>query len=533
VAALCNRLEGLPLALELAAARMSVLSPAQVLERLEQRLDLLVSRERTVDARQLSLRATLDWSYRLLSPELQHFFAQLCVFRGGCSLEAAETICREPVALDYIEQLRECSLVLVVEEAREARYRLLETVREYAREQVDDEEFAVLERQHVDFYLAMAEQAAAMLIGAEQTTWLDRLETDHDNLRAALGWAVQRGEGELALRLGTALWRFWHVRGHWREGRDRLGAILSMPGSAARDRLRARALDAAGALAHDQGDLAAAAALHEESLAIARECDDPETIASALNNLGNVARDQGNHPRATASYEAALDAWRALGNMPRVAMALNNLGSVARDQGDYAQAFTFYRQCLALQREAGNQRGVAIALNNMGSVAISQGHFEQAAELLDQSLSILRELRDHYVMAMVLDNLANLAFEQGDLTRAARLHRDCLRFCVELENKQAIAGSLEGMASVLAAGNSRSDEHRLQAARLYGAAEGLRELTGSPLPEGDRIQYDRKVAAARSGVEDGAWEAAWAEGRAMSLPQVIACAVEELPEPVG
>jgi predicted ATPase/DNA-binding SARP family transcriptional activator/Tfp pilus assembly protein PilF len=533
VAALCARLEGLPLALELAAARIRVLTPAQVLARLEQRFELLVSRERTVDPRQRSLRATLDWSNQLLSPELQHFFAQLSVFRGGWSLEAAEAVCQEPMALDSIEQLRECSLILVAEEARQTRYRLLESVREYAREQLGDEECVALERQHAHFYLALAEEAASRLIGAEQAIWLNRLETEHDNLRAALAWAVRRGKAELGLRLGTALWRFWHVRGHLREGRDRLDTLLAMSAAAARDRLRARALDAAGALAHDQGDLEKAAALHEESLTIARDCEDPDTVASALNNLGNVARDQGSDEQATAFYEAALAAWRQLGNMPRVAIALNNLGSVAKDRGDDAQAFAFYRQSLSLQRESGNQRGIATALNNMGNVAISQGQYEQAAELLDQSLSILRELRDSYVMAMVLDSLANLAFEQGDLTRAADLHRECLHVCIELENRQAIAGSLEGLARVLAARHPPASERRLQAARLYAAAERLRELTGSPLPESDRARHDRGISAARSGVEEGAWRAAWAEGREMSLPLLIAGAVDEAPAPAG
>jgi predicted ATPase/DNA-binding SARP family transcriptional activator/Tfp pilus assembly protein PilF len=538
VAALCTRLEGLPLALELAAARLRVLTPAQVLARLEQRLDFLVSRERTADARQLSLRATLDWSYQLLSPELQPFFARLSVFRGGWALEAAEAICEgnggqgAGPALNFMEQLRECSLILVVEEAREARYRFLETVREYAWEQLGEDERDSLEQQHAEFYLALAEEAASRLIGAEQASWLDRLETEQDNMRAALAWATRHGEGELGLRLGTALWRFWHVRGHLREGRDRLHAVLAMPDAAPRDLRRARALDAAGALAHDQGDLGAAAGLHEESLAIARECGDRETIASALNNLGNVARDQGNAERATTFYEAALAAWRALGNIPRVAIVLNNLGSVARDQGHFEEAFTFYRQSLALQRESGNQRGIATALNNIATVAISQGQHERAGALLNESLSILRELRDSYAIAMVLDNLAHLAFEQGDLARAAELYRECLRIGAELENRQAIAVSLEGLASVLATGDSVS-ERRLQAARLFGAAEGLRDLAGSPLPESDRIDHARKIAVARSGVEARAWEGAWALGREMSLPQVIAWAVEQPPAPVN
>jgi predicted ATPase/Tfp pilus assembly protein PilF len=507
VAALCTRLEGLPLALELAAARLRVLTPAQALARLGQRFDLLVSRDRTIDSRQISLRATLDWSYQLLSSDLQRFCAQLSVFRGGWSLEAAEAICREPRALDYIEQLRECSLVLVVEDPREARCRFLESVREYAREQLSEKESVILGRQHAEYYLAMAEQAESHLIGAEQAIWLDRLETEHDNLRAALAWAVQRDEGELGLRLGTALWRFWHVRGLLREGRDRLRAILAVPSAASRDGLRAKALDAAGALAHDQGELGTAETLHNESLAIAKECDDRETVASALNNLGNVARDQGHHDRATAYYDAALAAWRALGQLPRVAIVLNNLGSVAQDQGDYEQAFGFFRQSLALKRESGNQQGIAVALNNMGYLAICQGDHGRAAALLDESLSLLRELRDSYTTAMVLENLAHLAFEQGDLTRAAELHRECLRLSVELENRQVIASSLEGVASVLAA-----QARRLEAARLYGAAERLRELAGSPLPESERTSYDRRIALARSGVEATAWEAACAEG---------------------
>lgn len=560
VVQVCRRLDGIPLAIELAAARVKLLSVEQIAARLDDCFRLLTGGSRTALPRQQTLRALIDWSYDLLAEAERALLRRLSVFAGGWDLAAAAAVtCGAAVSegageevdeyeiLDLLGQLVDKSLVMMEEHGGEARYRLLETIRQYGRQRLRaSAEEPLFRTRHRDWYLGLAERAEPYLTGAEQAKWLDRLEIEHDNLRAALDWAVENGghnafavdefpsphrapsPGEAALRLGGALWRFWHVRGYPREGRDRLEAVLALPGVSPCSPARGKALNAAGALAHDQGDFETAEALHQESLAIARECADKEGIAVAFNHLGNVARDQGRSAQAKVSYEEALLLWQELGNTRGIAMSLNNLGSVARDRGEYGEAFAFIQQSLTLQRQLGNQRGIATSLNNLGLVAIDQGNHAQAVALLDESLRLFRELGDSYGIAMALGNLADLACKQGDLARAAGLHRESLCVCERLENRQAIAGSLEGIARVMAALGLV-----LQAARLYGAAEALREAAGAPLLDSERLAYDHAVSAARAGVEETAWQSAWVEGREMSVPQAIAAAVAGCPAPTS
>jgi predicted ATPase/class 3 adenylate cyclase/Tfp pilus assembly protein PilF len=530
VAQVCQRLDGIPLAIELAAARVKLLSVEQIAERLDDRFRLLTGGSRTALPRQQTLRALIDWSYDLLSEAERALFRRLSVFAGGWTLAAAEAVCAgedvdEYEILDLLGQLVDKSLVMMEEHGGEARFRLLESIRQYGAERLRaSPEAAATHDRHGEFYLTLAEQAEPHLTGAEQATWLDRLEKEHVNLRAALGRMVEKGDAESGLRLGAALWRFWHVRGYLREGRARLATALALPSAATCASGRARALNGAGALAHDQGDFEQAEALHRESLAIARECGDRESLAVALNNLGNVALDQGSAAAAATFYQEALALWQELGNMRGIATLLNNLGNVARDRGDYEEATAFFRQSLALQRELGNQRGIASSLNNLGNLAISQGSYESAAALLDESLRGYQALGDSYGIAMALDNLACLALRQGSLKQAGALYRECLNACAELESRPAIAGCLEGLAGVMAARG-----HPLRAARLYGAAEALRQAAGAPLPDSERLGYDRAIAMARIGIAEITWEAAWKEGRGMSVPQAIAAAADDEP----
>ena len=528
VTAICTRLDGLPLAIELAAARIRLFSSQAMLTRLDNRLKLLTSGPRNLHDRHRTLRVAIDWSYDLLTPEEQALFRRLACFVGGWTLEVAEAVCLATgdLPLDIlggIGSLVDNSLVQSHSQAgAEPRFSMLETIREYAFDHLlNSGELELTQRAHSGQFLALAEEADRQLRGPQQTVWLALLETEHDNARAALDWCISSGDADTALRLAGALSRFWHVRGHVREARDRLEAVLAMPGAPTRKRARMKVLSAAGGFAYDQGDFQRAATLHNESLSIARACGDGESIAIALNNLGNLALDQGNGEQATALYQQALTLWRSLANNEGIAMVLNNLGGAAQDRGEYEKAASYFEESLGLKRSLGDQRGIANSLNNLGNLATNQGAYSQAAVYLDESLRVFRALGDSYGTVMSLDNLADLALEQGQLSRAAELRRECLSVCEELGNWQAIAESLEGLAHVVGRLG-----FPLKAARLYGAAEVLREAVGSPLSASERTRYEPKVADTQDGVDDSAWAAAWAEGRGTSLPQAIALSLE-------
>jgi predicted ATPase/DNA-binding SARP family transcriptional activator len=448
VAGVCERLEGIPLAIELAAARAWVLAPAQMLERLEQRFELLTRRQYRGDPRHRSLRATLDWSYQLLSPELQPFFTRLSVFRGGWTLTAAEVVCEEPQALDCLEQLRECSLVMAEDSGEEIRFRMLETVREYARAQLGPEELTALEQRAAGYYLALAEEAEPELRGPQGKRWLDRLEREHDNLRAALSWSAEREEAETGLRLAGAVWRFWMERGYWAEGRARLGGLLGLTEPAERTAARAKALNGAGLLACCQGEYATARRLHEESLTISRELGNKWGIAGSLNSLGIVAQGQGEFDMARAFHEESLAISRALGDASSIAHTLLDLGDVAASQGDYQAPRVLLQESLAILRELGDTLGIAEALIALGQHAREQGDCGSARAFLAESLAIHRELDDKSGIAASLNDLGVLAYYEGDDEAAWALCEESLAIQRELGGKLGIAYSFHILAKV-------------------------------------------------------------------------------------
>jgi predicted ATPase/DNA-binding SARP family transcriptional activator len=465
VAGVCERLEGIPLAIELAAARAWVLAPAQMLERLEQRFELLTRRQHRGDPRHRSLWATLDWSYQLLSPELRLFFARLSVFRGGWTLAAAEVVCEEPRALDCLEQLHECSLVETAEGAGEMRFWMLETLREYAREQLGPEELAALEQRAVGYYLALAEEAEPELRGPQGKMWLDRLEREHDNLRAAIHWSIEHGAGEehvdresgqrrrsgpgeAGLRLGGALWRFWGLRGYWAEGRERLVALLARADLSSRIAVRAKALNGAAYLAFDQGDYAGARVLLEESRRICIASGERPGLAEALNILGQVTREQGQYEAARALHEESLAILRELGDAWSIAHTLINLGYVAASQGDYRTPRVFLEESLAILRELGDTLGIAEALSALGQHAREQGDHRAAWACLAESLAIHREMDGRLGLAEALNELGVLAYYQRDDETARALCAESLAILRELGAKLAVAYSLYILAKV-------------------------------------------------------------------------------------
>jgi predicted ATPase/DNA-binding XRE family transcriptional regulator len=531
VAEICARLEGLPLALELAAAQSRLFSPAALLARLERRLAVLTGGAHDLPARQQTMRATIAWSYNLLTAEEQALLRRLTVFAGGCTLAAVAAIWQdlggvEDGMLQCLAALTEKSLLQQTEAPDgEPRSGMLETIREYGRECLSGGELAAAQRAHALHYLALAEEAEPLVMGPEQAAWLDRLHTEHDNLRAALHWTREQEELGLGLRLAGALAPFWHVRGHLSEGRGWLEGLLAAAQDARADSgmqaARAKALHGAGLLAAAQSDHVHAIARYEESLAVFQELGDGRGVADALSNLGTVAFQQGEHGRSAALHDEALALRRACGDRRGIASSLNNLGVVAQTASDYGRAARCFEESLHLYRELDAPRGIAIALSNLGYAAWHQGAYARAAALTEESLTLRRALGDREGIAISLSNLGEIACLQGEPARAAALQAESLALFQELSATWGILYSLQRLA--LAGQTPRCEYH---AARLSGALVALRETLGLPMPQDEHARVDSALAALRVALGGDAFEAAWSEGRAMSLDQAIADARE-------
>jgi DNA-binding NtrC family response regulator/predicted ATPase len=552
VGELCRRLDGLPLAIELAAARVRLLSVEQIVARLNDRFRLLTEGGRTTIARQQTLRAALDWSHDLLSPPERTLLRRLSVFAGGFTLEAVEAVCagqgvEAPQVLDLLAQLVDKSLVIVETAAPLARYRLLETIWEYGRERaIEAREVAWLRGRHQAWSLALAEEAERKGRGAEQVAWLDRLETENDNLQAALGWRDQdRADDAPRLRLGAALWRFWEVRGRLREGRGWLEAILAETGRDA-PAARARALNGAGNLARCLGDYARAAEHHAEALRLRRELGDTRGVGISLNNLGVLAHDRARYGAAEACFSEALQAWRQAGDEVWRALTLNNLGRARRFQGDYDRAAALGHESLGLYRAAAHSWGIARALNSLANTAHYQGDVAGARPLYEESLRLCRHVGDRYGIGMSLNSLALLSGLAGDLEAARRLAEEGLALRRDLGDRRGIGGSLWTLGRLVLWGGDLEGADQLVheslvirhglgdrlgiacclealaevalvraqhagAARLLSAAATERESISAPLPLLERDRHERVLAALRDHLGEGAVGVVWME----------------------
>jgi predicted ATPase/Tfp pilus assembly protein PilF/DNA-binding XRE family transcriptional regulator len=527
VVEICRRLDGLPLAIELAAARVRLLNPRALLARLEHRLALLTTGPRDVPERQQTLRGAIDWSFRLLTPDEQAFFARLAVFVGGRSLDAIAAVCNvdgelDIDVLDGVGALVSQSLLRRVDGSDgEPRFVLLETLQEYAREHLTLRgEHALLARRHASYFASLAEDGAAALSGPLQIRWLARLEEEHDNLRAALRWSIEQADSATALRLAGALWPFWEARGYLSEGRRWLEGALALRGEQ-RDALRGRALRGAGLLATWQGDYATARALHLESLDLYRALGDRSGIANALENLGLVATEQGDYATARALHEESLAIRQELSDQWDIAGSLSNLGLIARDQGDYATARALYTESLSILRAEGYDQGAANALSNLGVVAHRQGKYDDAAQLHTESLALRRTLGDQRGIAISLINLGLVAFAQGDSLAAGSCYWESLAITWALSDVE-LAASLEGVAAVAAARGRLT-----QAANWIGAAGALRAALDRPLAPGELADIERWVATARDAIGPAAWAAAEREGWDMPLERVVIDALDD------
>ena len=546
VAELCARLDGLPLAIELAAARVKVLPPAAILARLEGRLDLLASKGADEPARHRTLRTAIEWSYDLLEPGERALFRRLAVFAGACTLEAVEAVCAEPPTspggaaargrrrgrrgrrrvpapspglpvLTGLESLVDKSLLQQEEAAGEPRLRMLETVRAYAQERLSAAgETEPLARRHLAYCVQRAEQAVPHLLGAEQPRWLEYLGHEYDDLRAALGRAVAAGAAAPALRLAAALWRFWYFRSDFAEGRWWLTRVLALPAAAAPASARAEALNGAGALAISQDDFAAARGLYEECLALRRGAGDRSGEARALNNLSVVAVAVADYPRAQALLEASLALHREVGYRIGEAYNLNNLGLLRRGEGALAAARARQEESLALFEELGDVWGAAMAQCDLADVLRDQGAAESAARLYAASLARRRAVGDRRGAGVTLAGLARLETRRGRYAEARANLAAALAIAREVRDGRAAARVLETGAE-LAAAEARPDH----ALRLAAAAAAVRARAGVPLPLSERAPWEAWLRTVRGTVGGAEAVRVWTAGGTAPLDQIL------------
>ncbi len=516
IAEICVRLDGLPLALELAAARVKLFSPAAILARLERRFDLLRADTQDRPDRHHTLRAALDWSYLLLPAHEQRLLRSMAVFVGGCTLEAVERIVGTP-ALDGIASLLDKSLVRQDRQAQDTRLTMLETVRQYALEQLATSgELGDTQLRHAEYCVDLAEAAERELVGPNQVQWFDRLEHEHDNLRAALRWCIDNRALDLGARLGGSLWQFWSTRGHPREGRTWLSELRILVGSQSRTAAHATLLAGSGRLAYEQGDYAAARALHEESLDIDRELNNLPAVARSLGQLGDVAHQLGDYVTAQRLFEDSLAILRQLNDPHGVAQALNKLGLTVRCLGDYAAARSLYEEALGIGRELGDRRWEALGLNNLGRAAYYQGDFAAAYALHEQSLAIRRQVGDRRGTATSLGDLGDVAHQQADYTTALALREESLALWQQLEDPWGLAYALEGFAE-LAAVHDRPG----LVMRLVAASTVQREAIRAPRSPASAERMQRLVDSARQRLTRAQAAEAWTAGQQLSPAEAV------------
>jgi predicted ATPase/class 3 adenylate cyclase len=530
IAEICERLDGLPLAIELAAARAKLLPPQALLSRLGNRLKLLTGGARNLPERQRTLRNAIEWSYEMLDEGEKTLFARLAVFSGGGTLEAIEAVCDAesdlPVdPLEGVSSLLDKSLLRqVAEQEGEPRFEMLETIREFALEKLEEgADTGAVERVHAEYFLALAERAEPRLWGPEDATWLDRLEQEHDNMRAALSWALEHEEAELALKLSGALRWFWHMGGYYGEGRSWLEAALTNERHTSSARARAEALEGVGWLANQQGDLERAETAAEQGLQLCAEAGLGVVVAADLQNvLGDGARHRGDYERAAELLEQSLALHKAAKDTRGVAWSLGNLANVASDCGTYERAKALYEEGLELARALGGAELLGAYLISLGDEYLLEGNPEKAMELNEEAAELYRRRGRKGALQVALNNLGWAALIGDDHLKAEALHEECLMMCKELGDRLTGSDSMEGLACVAGA---RGEAER--AAKLFGAAEALREEAGYQQAIRVRSLREPYLAAIRSRVDGATWTAAWDEGRSMKFEGAIAYSLEK------
>jgi predicted ATPase/DNA-binding SARP family transcriptional activator len=521
--ALCLRLEGLPLAIELAAARVKVLSPQAMVARLEEqggKLRLLVGGPRDLPPRQRALRDAIAWSYDLLNADEQRALRLLGVFAGGCTLEGAEAVIGgqdSRPALDLVSSLLDKSLLASDEsDDGQTRYRMLETIREYALEQLAAHgEVEDARSLHSEYYLRMAETSERELRGARQGEWLARVEVEHDNLRAVLSWAIGKGDAALAVSLSGALWTFWFMHGHLSEGRRWLRTALALPGPVPEE-ARASALNALAAAALQQGEYAEAELLLAESLPIWRSLGDQRGMGRTLNQLASVAFFARDFASAFQLYEESLGYWRTLGEQWQAGTVLSNLGLTALNMEDYSRAERLLVESVEMQR-ALSDRGVAIVgLGNLGSVYLHRGDYDRAASLYKEFLERNRAIGDKRNEVHALRDLGRVAACQGEYETALNYYQEGLKLAQELGDRPCIVRFLACWTVISV---EKADWYRV--AWLGGIVSVQREMGGINMTPDEVEEHRRSVEEARTMMGEAEWTATWERGRAVSLERAV------------
>jgi predicted ATPase len=519
IASICRRLDGLPLAIELAASRIKLLSPAALQTRLESSLNVLTGGARDLPVRQQTLRSTVNWSYSLLNSAEQSLFQRLAVFIGGCTLEAVEAVCdtKSDLGLDVLDGIASMidkSLMQQVERpGAETRFLMLSTIREYALERLSEsgEEFAT-RRAHAAYHVVLAEECGEEF--ASHPEWLERFDQEQHNFREALEFLIRTSDADWGMRLGSALFHFWELREHFAEGRTFTERLLQLPG-AVQPRMRARLLLYAGVLAAPQWN-SDSTRKFQESLEACRELEDHRGVAVALNALGVNARDRGDLESACSLFEQCVATWRGLGSSIDTARALSNLANVVRLQRDYARAHKLYDECLAIFHASGDSTGVAWTLDYLGDLVQESVDFIAARSYYEQSLSAFRQLGDGWGIASAQCDLARLSAAQGQHKDAETLYADSLRIFRDLAHNRGIARVLECFAVSAAA-----QGHAERSLRLAGASAALRQRIGAPLIPAEQSRLEKKLETARNVFSNAAGLEAWSSGWEMSLDDAL------------
>ena len=527
VAEICIRLDGLPLAIELAAARIRFFSPQQMLARLDKRLALLTHGARDWPDRHRTLRATIEWSFNLLSAAEQRIFARLAVFVGGWTLDLAETVCADDDGepdfdiLNGLESLLDQSLVHRSEDENgEARFTMLETIREYALERLNaSNEAERLHRAHADAFLALAAHAGNFLDGPQQRRWLDRLQIEQENFRAALQFAIKTEDASLALGLCSYLWAYWYRRGQQSEGRPWARAALALPDAAGDLVRRAIVLYGAGVMAVTQGDIDEAERLAEEGLQRAMQAEDDEATGRLLNLLASVSQHRGNWEKAAACYRQGLAIFRRKGDTYLTAILLGNLGNVYLNDKQYTEARAHYEESLALHRQINDTHGIATLLGQVGLIMRYLGEYDQAVALHREALALHSELGERQRVAVCLRNLGDDMFAQDKFDEATHLYRQALAYFHEIGDRLGIAESVHRLARLLGQHGKLAE-----AVRLYSAADTLRKQAGARSLSFGGEHFVEPLQQIRRQMNEDDFAQSWAKGEAMPLEQVIKAA---------
>ena len=565
LAGICSQLDGIPLAIELAAARVKVLTVEKIYERLNSRFSLLTGGRRTALPRQQTLKALIDWSYDLLSEQEKILWSRLSVFNDGWTLESAEEICSDDKVnkeeiLDLLSLLVEKSIIIFDEEKE--RYRILESICQYGEEKLKEaNEINKILSKHLYYFMELSESAEPKLKGPEVKEWLEKLETEHGNLQSAIEWSLKNGDSEEGSRLAGAMGWFWDMKGLYFVGRRLLESILiKMQGISNSSRAKvlnsvgvlanyqgdyinsgnyheeslrfsrklgdifgiASSLNSLGSNAYDQGDYEQAQKFYEESLFIAREIGDERGIASSLNGLGKVSHSQGDYQQAQKYHEESLRFNRKLEDKRSIAISLNNLGVLAYNQGEHQQAQKFYEESLFLARELGDKSGIATSLNNLGVGAYNQGDYQQAQKYHDESLLLRREIGDKSGIASTLINLGSIVYDHGDYKQAQKFYEESLFLAREIGDNLSIAYCIEGFAGI-ASIQKRSSQVIL----LLGATETAFQSLGFVREKDDLIQHERIIKILHEQLSEEEYSKYWEEGKKLTLEQAVELALKK------